>query len=187
MVAPTNRMCAAANAYAVAAYRSAAPVDQVWRERGCLRIDGVITGLDHPVSAHALAQARGVLRDMRFRRASDERLAMDVQLDLVLGGPVIVNMNLDVSSGVANGSLATVEDIVLRPGVVPVMDTVALTHTVSVSQVAGLVCSASLRRPAVQRVCCWRSCCVHLAPADALVRGCSPPAGASLCHVRAGT
>ena len=102
-----------------------------WRERGALRIDAEITAKDKQlvISAAELTRLRERLRGTKPSKTTKELLkrgasvqpgssdrddAMYGQLNLIVGCDVMVLRNTQTQSGIVNGTIATVVDIVLH-------------------------------------------------------------------------
>lgn len=112
-----------------------------WRSRGCIRIAATVTENNSKVSEPIAAMVRRTPE-----RELDDRCG---NLDMILGGPVMLTYNIEVAAGIANGTLATVVDIILKPDatirVVPIRKHKDLppggpyVHAVEATDVVGLV------------------------------------------------
>jgi hypothetical protein len=111
---------------------AAVGADDDWRARGAIRIDACVN-FNRSTSA---ADRKATLSAMQSSPPSD---SWEPNLQLILGGPLMVTRNFDVVSGVANGTLGTLVDVQIRDEKAVYFDTSSLVHVTSVSNVSGLV------------------------------------------------
>lgn len=78
--------------------------DDAWRRRGAIRVLATVQGVDAGVVQY--------VRSMPLKRLNQR----PGELDLLLGGELLILQNQHVHSGIVNGTLAVLHDIVLRPG-----------------------------------------------------------------------
>jgi len=72
-------------------------------------------------------------------------------LTLVIGSPVMVVQNVDVSSGVANGTIGTVVDVILNSDAVITFDRAQQVHVVGAQHVHGIVVRHTSYRPSASQ------------------------------------
>jgi hypothetical protein len=127
-----------------------------WRRRGAIRIDAAIVPqvkkgekvpLDHPAFDATVRRRVRLTQEKKFYKTPG-------QLDLMLGSPMIITDNAAVDDGVrqgiANGSRATLVDVVLRPEAVVRIQAIpgcgGGVHRVSSADVEALVFRHDLER-----------------------------------------
>lgn len=87
-----------------------APQNSDWRSRGVLVIEATIKWSSKSKNSKPLSHAD----EEWIRKLSTKRLKGAGKLFCVLNTPYIVNVNEDVGSGIANGTRATLQDIILK-------------------------------------------------------------------------
>ena len=109
-----------------------------WKERGALRILAHVTEAvrGDPLDPERVAYVRASTEEKLGKRAG--------ALDIILNETIMIGANIDVPRKLANGCKAIVLDVLLHPGVVPVLTSLpgihpVQVHTVECHQVACLV------------------------------------------------
>lgn len=111
-----------------------------WKQRGCLRILAVVmeSKSGSPVDEDTANRVRKLPEDGLNNRCG--------KLDLIIGGPLMLTHNAEVAAGLANGTMATLVDVILSHQatvvVVPLEDNTngqTYVHRVTATDVVGLV------------------------------------------------
>jgi hypothetical protein len=165
VIVPTNEERIGVNRHFQQAFIRAHPLDADagWRRQGILRVDAELVFDPADVSPGEKKQVLNELAKPKLRlhkqsASTGDDLNRDLHLRLIFGAPYMVLQNVSVQSGIANGTLCELMDVLLREGVVPQMDMEEGVCFVKAGDVQGLV-----RIPICPEHALAMGCCAHAA------------------------
>ncbi len=111
VVVPDNNDRTAVNRLAFRTYCERYPLTErkstSWFERGCIRVVASLSCPEYPTALNERTRRHVLnLKEQDIKRCG--------YLDLIVGCPLILTQNVEVSNGLANGTMSTLVDVVLN-------------------------------------------------------------------------